>query len=89
MTPEKYCIDINSEKFLAVYGCVDNRFHKVESFVELFLAGGIFTRAIFNCVVPRPLSVFHLGQSVSDHVAPKRIDREGLGESRTGTWTRQ
>ena len=48
-------------------------------------------------LVPRPLSVFHLGQSVSGHVvrakrrpfasdpSPKRIDLEGLGESRTGT----
>ena len=48
------------------------------------------------CLVPRPLSVFHLGRSVSGHVvrfprpfvsdtSPKRIHREGLGESRTGT----
>ena len=43
------------------------------------------------CLVPRPLSVLHLGQSVSGHVALakkrllKRIDREGLGESRTGS----
>ena len=32
-------------------------------------------------LVPRPLSVFHL----SLDTLPKRIDREGLGESRTGT----
>ena len=44
-----------------------------------------------NCLLPRPLSVFHLGQSVSNHVltcsntSAKRIDREGLGESRSGT----
>ena len=25
----------------------------------------------FVCLVPRPLSVFHLGQSVSDHVADR------------------
>ena len=47
------------------------------------------------CIVPRPLSVFHLSQSVSGHVvghcrslsvtSPERIDREGLEESRTGT----
>ena len=85
MTPEKYCIDINSEKFLAYMVALIIGFRKVESFVDLFLAGGIFTRAIFNCLVPRPLAVFHLGQSVSDHVTPKRIDREGLGESGTGT----
>ena len=39
------------------------------------------------CLVPRPLAVFHLGQSdpfFSD-TSPKQIHREGLGESRTGT----
>ena len=42
------------------------------------------------CLVPRPLSVFHLGQAVLGHVVGakkrllKRIDREGLRESRTG-----
>ena len=39
------------------------------------------------CLVPRPLAVFDLGQSVSDDVVrSSRIrHREGLGESRTGT----
>ena len=43
-----------------------------------------------TCLVPRPFSVFHLGRSVSGHVfvsdtSPKRIHREGLAESFTGT----
>ena len=41
-----------------------------------------------KCRYLRCCTAFDLGQSVSDHVvtSPKQIDREGLGESWTGTW---